>query len=396
MKTAADLDAEAALWATGGSVTPIRPDVAVNHSDVPESFSAPERARVWRAKELQAAAQPKWLAQNRIPRSAISLLVGAEGIGKSLAWVLIAAAVTTGRAVPGFGIPNRSPEHIFAIVTEDDWSSTVLPRLEVAGADLDFVSVICTERDGSGAPTFPNDLHLITGSQLRPALIVVDAWLDTVPGGLSVKDPQQARRALHPWKEAATATGAAVLLLTHTNRVQTGNARDKYGATGELRKKARMALYAQADPDHDGQLLIGPEKSNTAGRVPATQFRIDPIQYFEPSDDDGGTVPRLALVGDSKMTMREHIAEASDDGQDGEDREEKNGAQVFLRDYLEVEGPRAKSAEAKRAASAVGISPRTLARARTALKVVIDYEGHPATTVWSLPVAPSTGTPSDS
>ena len=41
-------------------------------------------------------------------------------------------------------------------------------------------------------------------------------------------------------------TTAAVLLLTHTNRVDSGNARDKYGATGELRKKARLTLFAPA------------------------------------------------------------------------------------------------------------------------------------------------------
>ena len=83
----------------------------------------------------------------------------------------------------------------------------------------------------------------------------MDAWLDTVPAGLSVRDPQQARQALHPLKEVATITDAAVLLLCHTNRVTTANARDRYGATGELRKKARMTLYAQTD--EDGCLPVG-------------------------------------------------------------------------------------------------------------------------------------------
>ena len=136
---------------------------------------------------------------------------------------------------------------------------------------------------------------------------MVDAWLDTVPAGLSVRDPQQARQALHPWKEIATITDAAVLLLCHTNRVATPNARDRYGATGELRKKARMTLYAQED--EDGCLLVGPEKMNTAKPIPASKFTIAAIQHFEPTEDHDGTVPLLSYVGESEQTAREHLAE---------------------------------------------------------------------------------------
>jgi hypothetical protein len=34
----------------------------------------------------------------------------------------------------------------------------VRPRLDVAGADLDMIRVICIDKDGSGAPIFPRDL----------------------------------------------------------------------------------------------------------------------------------------------------------------------------------------------------------------------------------------------
>ena len=237
--------------------------------------------KLWNATDLKPAAQPRWLARGRLPRGAISLLVGDEGIGKSLLWVWIVAAVTTGQELPEFGIPARDPAKVIVVCTEDDWPTTVRPRLEVAGADLDMVQVICTEDDGSGAPTFPRDLFLITEADPVPALIVVDAWLDTVPAVLSVRDPQQARQALHPWKEVATLTDAAALLLCHTNRVASANARDRYGATGELRKKARMTLYAQSDDD--GRLVVGPEKMNTAAPIPASTFTITSVQHFAPA-----------------------------------------------------------------------------------------------------------------
>lgn len=276
--------------------------------------------RLWTATELRAATQPRWLAKSRLPRAAVSLLVGDEGIGKSLFWVYVAAAVTTGKPLLEFGVPARDPAHVIVVVTEDDWATTVLPRLEVAGADLSMVRVICAEDDGSGAPEFPRDLHLIAQADPAPALVVVDAWLDTVPSRLVVKDPQQARQALHPWKDLATTTDAAVLLLTHTNRVSSAAIRDKYGATGELRKKARMTLFAQRDDD--GNLVIGPDKANTAASVKASRFQVRAVPHFPPIEDHDGTVPVLGYVGESDRTSQEHIAQAYASGHGSNQRDE--------------------------------------------------------------------------
>jgi hypothetical protein len=68
--------------------------------------------KLWRATDLKPAAQPRWLARNRIPRAAVSLIIGEEGIGKSLLWVWLVAAITTGRDEPGFGIPARDPGRV--------------------------------------------------------------------------------------------------------------------------------------------------------------------------------------------------------------------------------------------------------------------------------------------
>jgi hypothetical protein len=72
-----------------------------------------------------------------------------EGIGKSLFWVWLVAYITTGTAFPGFGIPAREPGLVVLVLTEDDWSKDVRPRLELAGADLGMIKVICTDTDGS-------------------------------------------------------------------------------------------------------------------------------------------------------------------------------------------------------------------------------------------------------
>jgi hypothetical protein len=326
---------------------------------VPVHNGAEGMPRLYRATDLKPAAQPRWLAKNRLQRAAINLLIGDEGIGKSLLWVWIVAAVTTGKALPEFGIPVREPAHVVLVCTEDDWATVVRPRLEVAAADLDMVHVICVEDDGSGAPAFPRDLFLITKADLNPALVVVDAWLDTVPAMLSVRDPQQARQALHPWRELATATDAAVWLLCHTNRVTSANARDRYGATGELRKKARMTLYAQSDDE--GRLIVGPEKMNTAAPIPASIFSIRAIQHFTATEDSDGTVPMLVFDGESDRTAREYISDSVDAGAD---EPGGNPAKAFIYDHLVRQGGEAVAGDVMKAGRAAGFNEQELKDAR--------------------------------
>ena len=301
------------------------------------SASAPAGPKRWSANSLKTMSQPKFLASNRIPFGAVTILCGDEGIGKSLFWVWIVAAVTTGKPLPEFGIPERDPANVVLVLTEDDWRSCVLPRLTVAGADLDRVEVICTDEDGSGAPVFPDDMAQITDVEPVPALVVVDAWLDTVPAKLQVRDAQQSRLALHPWKDAAVKTGAAVLLLTHTNRLATANMRDKYGATISLRQKTRMTLYALGDPK-DGTLIVGPDKANSApGRTKASRFRIVADVYFNPTEDHDGTVPSVTYAGSTGKTIRQHLAEITDAEQRKNRR--RTSAEEWLIEFL-ADGPR--------------------------------------------------------
>ncbi len=325
------------------------------------------RPRVWKATDLDPAQPKVWLAKQRIPRSGVTVLVGDEGIGKSLLWVWIVGAVTTGKPLPEFGIPARDPQHVRLILTEDDWSTDVLPRLQLVGADLDYITVIAAAKDGSGSPVFPSDDMKLLYAEPLPALVIVDAWLDTVPGSLNVQTPQDARLALHPWKDVAVHTGTAVVLMTHTNRAK-GTAREKYGITGELRKKARMALFAQRDDQ--GQLLVGPEKANGTAIVPSSMFTIEVVQVRPPSDDDDGTVARVMYVGDSDHKAAD-LADSS--GMSAE--------HMWLINHL-AEGPQQGVVER---AVEEGYKAYKIRLAAKDLKVKFDRVGYPASSEWSLP-----------
>lgn len=211
-----------------------------------------------RASEMAASQPVRWLlSPGYLAKGKPNLLVGAEGIGKSLWTIRAMAAVTTGKPWGPFIIEDE-PADVVLIATEDGWADTIRPRLEVAGADLSRLYVLSAENDGTG-PGTTKDIDVLKARDIKPGFIVLDAWIDTVPGGLNVKDPQQCRRAVKPWKDYAADTGAAVLLVTHTNRLDTGASRDTYGLSVALRQVARSALYAVEDPETSA-LVVGPDK----------------------------------------------------------------------------------------------------------------------------------------
>lgn len=325
------------------------------------------RPRVWKATDLEASKPKIWLAKQRIPRAGVTVLVGDEGIGKSLLWVWIVGAITTGKPLPEFGIPSRDPQHVRLILTEDDWSTEVRPRLELVGADLDYVTVVAVAKDGSGTPVFPSDDMDLLYEEPVPALVIVDAWLDTVPASLNVQTPQDARLALHPWKDVAVHTEAAVMLMTHTNRAK-GTAREKYGITGELRKKARMALFAQRDDQ--GRLLVGPEKANGTAIVSSSMFTIEVVQVRPATDDDDGTVARVKYAGQSDHTAAD-LADSSS----------MQPEHMWLINHL-AEGPRQNVVER---AAEEGFKAYKIRLAAKDLKVKFDRVGYPAVSEWSLP-----------
>lgn len=290
----------------------------------------------------------RWLGVGFIPRAEITVLVGDEGIGKSLAWVTVAAHITMGTAFPAFNIPARDPADVVLILTEDG-SGEVRERLQAAGADLDRVFVFSADDDGSGSPIFGNttkegafqllDTYL-QAEDLSPALLVVDAWLDTVQGNLNVKDTQQARQALHPWKVIASRHDLAVMLITHTNRLDTGSTRNRMGGTAALRQKARMVLYATRPPVGEGEqrqcLVIGPEKSNVTGLADAISFDIDVMQVRNRTDDDPGTTARIVNPKDMGAPVGELVGKWHQETRDATTGAEPlEAARMLLRSFMQ-------------------------------------------------------------
>lgn len=330
-----------------------------------KSVKSDGSSRLFRGVDLEPSRPIRWIARGHLPAGQVVTLVGDEGIGKSLWWVLVVAHLTTGQPSTDLGIGRQSPKDVVLILTEDGWADTVRPRLEVAGADLNRVHVIASESDGSGYFDLTADLWLIHSAADRLgddlALVVVDAWLDTVPGRFSVKDPQQARQALHPWRQTANTTGCCVLLVAHSNRDENAGLRSRIGATGALRQKVRMLLYAARPPELDGHLYVGPDKSNGSTRGDALAYRIRPVEARPATDDDDGVVPRLVIEGTTGAPMEAHDARWRADRRRQEHPNRSEQALDWLTGYLDQRGGHAPAIDVQTEAKRAGHNFRAMA-----------------------------------
>lgn len=284
-----------------------------------DTFPNPEDLvpKIRRNNEMRPGPPPKWLGRGWLPRGEIAVLVGEEGIGKSLLWVLIAAHVTTGRPFKPFSIPKREPADVLVIVTEDS-TTEVQERLKLAGADMDRITWFSVDEDGTGSPVFGSYLdgdftrldEYVRNSDEKPAMVVVDAWLDTVAGNLDVRNGQQARQAMHPWSTLSARHGFMTLLLTHTNRQDTTSTRDLMGDTSVLRKKARMVLFsARPRNAEEPVIFVGPAKANNTGMVNAVRFHVQPEQVRDQTDDDPGTSAHLIRPNYTTDSIEGHLIE---------------------------------------------------------------------------------------
>ena len=107
------------------------------------------------------------------------------------------------------------------IAGEDDPGTMLRPRLEAAGADLNRVKfVVRDEETQTGIPNLPKDRYELRNliEETEAVLVVIDPWLSVVAPNIQVKDTQQARIVLDPLSTLARETGAAILIVGHTNR----------------------------------------------------------------------------------------------------------------------------------------------------------------------------------
>lgn len=278
----------------------------------------------------------EWLWRPYFPLGKISAVAGQMGQAKSLLTCWLAAYTTPGGVV--------------MLSAEDDPADTIRPRLEAAGADLERVwidtdATLNVERLGAICDEL-GDVRLVT----------VDPIQAYLPGTVNSWKGQDVRLALEPVRQLAAERHLAVALIQHLNR--RADAADPLARIADsqgIPQLARSVMIWGPDPsdpdgDHGTMKALTRAKGNLARAKGSATFTI-----LETRIESGIKAPALARGEDRDIAPDEVVA-------DHDTRSATDEAVEWLRELLAAGPIGAK--EARRQARQVGISDRTLDRAK--------------------------------
>lgn len=331
------------------------------------------RVSVSRRLDQVAEGRTEWLWPNRFPCGAFSLIAGDPSAGKSTLALDIAARVSTGAAWPdGNGFAPLGA--VVLVQVEDDFGSTVVPRLRVAGADLRQIHTVEGWRyENSPAENVWTLAHI---DALRQTVLDVGARLVIIDpigafmGRVDGNDSTEVRGAILPLQKLAAETGAAIIAVAHPNKGGNGQ-RAMHRVSGSLALVAasRAAWFVIEDQDDRERRLFLKAKMNLARDVGGLAYRVV---------DQGGH-PRIEWESGRVDLVADDLLMDSGDGGKLADAEEWLGRAL-------KDGDRsAKDLESS--AKRDRIAWRTVQRAKDSLHVR-SYQ-HAGGWVWSLSRLPS-------
>lgn len=326
----------------------------------------------------------RWLWKGWLAFGKVTVLDGDPGVGKSTVICNLIARHTTEKGFPGTTGPDE-PGSALIITVEDGIADTIRPRLEVAGADLDRVTVLQTFRvydPDTGLyidhiPSLPDDIQTIEQAlwESEVTLLVIDPLMAHLSGAVNSHRDQDVRRALAPLAKMADTLGVAVIVVRHLNKMPGGNPLYRGGGSIGIIGAARLGMLLARDPDDEDSLVLASTKSNL-GRLPKSLS----IQIVPSADD-----PDVGIVQWGKES---HYAAADllNQPRTRENPELDRAAEWLLVQLADEEPHRAS--EMWQRATADDLAEKTIRRALKKLKIVPERLGGLADRgawYWQLP-----------
>jgi hypothetical protein len=219
--------------------------------------------------ELIEEEKTDFLWINRIPRGKLTDFSGDPGVGKSTVASAIAAALSTGGALPFDGEPE-APLRSLIISAEDGAADTLKPRLRRMGADMRMIAI-------------PH--RSLMPSEITPTLI--DQMLDEFPAALAVIDPiiaythrrntdkaSDVRHILGPLTAIAEKRSTAIILIRHLTKSTQSKALYRGQGSIDFAAACRSAFVFAQDPNDPERRLMAHVKSSLARLQPTLEFSI--------------------------------------------------------------------------------------------------------------------------
>lgn len=301
------------------------------------------------ARPIVFADKPIWQS------SAFHLLCGRKNSGKGTLLAADAARVTRGEI--------GEHRHVIWVATgEDSYAIDVRPRIEVAGGDVDNVTVLHQGR--LVLPDHVNELLRKAREIGGIGMIVVDPLGGSLGRGRNSNHDSDVRPALACLNDLADRLGCLVVGVRHlTNKEIRGGALAGVLGSSDWVNVPRVVLALIHDDDHDDQRHL---TVVTGNRVRANVGRLYRIEGVPSPVAGGEDVTRAVYIGDSNRD--------ADDLLDVESNTRTNSktaqAREALLDALEAAPELRMESDALDAlvAAQAGLNPRSVRNLRGKLK----------------------------
>jgi hypothetical protein len=296
----------------------------------------------------------RFLTKPYIPAGRISLILGNPGEGKTTLSPAIAAAVTSGAALPWSDAPCEIGDIVFQ-PAEDCYADTIKPRLELLGADCSRVHFV----DDTDCPLSLADERLERAITETNAKLLVADPIQGFLGKADINNANAMRGMMKSLGAVAEKTGCAVCLIGHLNKASVKSVYRGLGSI-DIYAAARSVMMVGRLPYDDDRRAFVHAKSNLIAPGRAQAFGFDPVSGFTWLEDADITADQLL---DHKPNI---VREEKTDTQ-------KDAAMTFLQ--TELAGGAVPSTRLMRDANAQGITEITLRRAKKAIGVRSYQEG---------------------
>jgi len=201
------------------------------------------------------------------------------GTGKTILCCGIAAAVSTGKPLPGEAFEGEGKRVL--IISAEDSGEVLKKRLRLSGGNLDNVMILdCSDSIGMSFSDAYDEFEA-TIQNYRPALVIVDPWHAFLGASVDINRVNALRPVFQKLSHLAKKCQCAMILVSHVNkRAQGENANNAATGSSDFINAARSAFRVIFDDtDEDCRVMVH-TKTNYAAYGKSIRYRIN----------DGGVV----------------------------------------------------------------------------------------------------------
>jgi len=298
----------------------------------------------------------EWLWPGRLPLRSLVTIAGDPGLGKSFLSIDITARKTRGWPWPDQPDVPTERGSVILFSAEDDLATTVVTRLDAAGADRSRVFTMEISA-GNGRRQFTLADITALDQTVKVAKEVRLVIIDPVAAFMGRTDDHrnsEVRALLAPLADLAERYNLTVILITHLNKNGAGRSLARVMGSVAYTAAARSAWAVVKDRLDSTRRLFLPIKANLGPEPSGLAFTID------------RQTMRVVWEPDP-VHLHADEALAEPQGEQDEARDELKRARAFLREFLGDRPTRA--VDIFKRAEELQLSERTIRRAKGAARI---------------------------